>query len=306
MGKQLKGALLVLLSACGFGVMPFFALYAYRSGINVPTLLLIRFVLAALLLLGFILASRRRPGAGLRAADIFYLFLLGAVLYTLQSTFYFTAVRYISPSLTALLLYTYPILVVLTNCLLERQKPELLTLLSVGVSFAGVLLILGTAYGKINSVGIMLALSAALVYTAYIILGHRVIAQVDPLIATTFITAFAGLGVLATSFFTESLDFSFKAAVWGPLAGLVLFSTVMAILFFFRGLELLGPARASILSMSEPLFTVLGAVLLFQDRLTPLQLAGGGAVLAGAVLITWPGKQKEPACQAQALPGNNK
>lgn len=273
--------------------MPLFALYAYRSGINVSTLLLIRFAVATLLLLGYTFTSRRlRADAGLRPAELFHLFLLGGICYTLQSTFYFTAIRHIAPSLAALLLYIYPILVVLADCLIERQKAAPLTIASVGISFAGVMLILGTAYGQINSTGIILALGAAVVYSVYIILGHRVIKEVAPFTATTFITAFAGVGVFATSFFTETLSFSFRAAAWGPIAGLALFSTVVAILAFFRGLELLGPAQASILSMSEPLFTVLGAMLLFQERLTAAQIVGGAAVLAGAVLVTWPGKKR--------------
>lgn len=283
----------MILSACGFGTMPLFALYAYRSGINVSTLLLIRFAVATLLLLGYTFTSRRRRAdARLRPAELFHLFLLGGICYTLQSTFYFTAIRHIAPSLAALLLYIYPILVVLADCLIERQKAAPLTIASVGISFAGVMLILGTAYGQINSTGIILALGAAVVYSVYIILGHRVIKEVAPFTATTFITAFAGVGVFATSFFTETLSFSFRAAAWGPIAGLALFSTVVAILAFFRGLELLGPAQASILSMSEPLFTVLGAMLLFQERLTAAQIVGGAAVLAGAVLVTWPGKKR--------------
>ena len=223
--------------------MPLFALYAYRSGINVSTLLLIRFAVATLLLLGYTFTSRRlRADAGLRPAELFHLFLLGGICYTLQSTFYFTAIRHIAPSLAALLLYIYPILVVLADCLIESQKPEPRTIASVGISFAGVMLILGAAYGQINSTGIILALGAAVVYSVYIILGHRVIKEVAPFTATTFITAFAGVGVFATSFFTEPLSFSFRAAAWGPIAGLALFSTVVAILAFFRGLELLGPA----------------------------------------------------------------
>jgi drug/metabolite transporter (DMT)-like permease len=297
MYRQLKGVLLVLLSACGFGATPLFALYAYQYGINVPTLLLLRFALAALFLLIFLFASRRRrAAAGVRARELFYLFLLGGICYTLSSTFYFTAICYITASLATLILYTYPILVVLMDCMLEFQKPAPLTTTSGGISFAGVLLMVGTVYGAINGVGVFLALGAALTYSTFIILGHRVIKQVAPLTATTFVTAFAGVGILVTSFFTTPLDFSFRAPAWGYIAGLALFSTVVAILFFFWGLELLGPVRVSILSMSEPLFTVLGTVILLQERLTAVQLFGGAAVLAGAVLVTWPKKQRDPAC----------
>lgn len=293
MRQQLKGTLFILLSASGFGAMPVCALYAYSWGINVPTLLLLRFTLAGLLLSGYLISSpRRRAGLKLSARELFYLFLLGGVCYTLQSTFYFTAVRFISPTLVALLFYTYPILVVALACLLERRRPSLPIVVSGTISFAGVLLILGTTYGSIDGVGTLLAFGAALVYAVYIVLGHRVIKEVAPFTATTFVTIFAGVGALATSFFTAPLDFSFQPAAWGPIAVLVLFSTITALLTFFRGLKILGPARASILSMSEPLFTALGAALLLQERLTAVQLIGGAAVLAGAVLINRPGKDQ--------------
>lgn len=305
MGQHLKGALFILISACGFGVMPVFALHAYPWGINVPTLLLLRFTLAGLLLFGYLFSSpSRRAGLKLSARELFYLFLLGGVCYTLQSTFYFTAVRYITPTLVALLFYTYPILVVGMACLLERRKPPLSTAVAGAVSFTGVLLILGTTWGSADGVGILLAFGAALVYVVYILLGHRVIKQIPPLIATTFITAFAGVGALGTSFFTAPLDFSFRPAVWGPIAVLVLFSTITALLTFFRGLKILGPARASILSMSEPLFTALGAAIMLHERLTMVQFIGGAAVLAGAVLISLPGREQERPEQEAVLKGN--
>lgn len=284
MQQQLKGVLLVLLSAFGFGIMPVFAIYAYRGGINVSTLLFIRFSLASILFLTYVLIKYRK--ISLNARDLFYLFLLGGVCYTLQSTFYFTAVRYIAPSLAALLLYTYPIIVVSLSCMLERERLTRLTTASISISFIGVLLILGTSYGQISGIGILLALGAATVYSIYIMLGNRVIRSIPPLITSTFVSMFAGLGILVVSLFAEGLNFTFNPSVWLSILGLIIFSTLIAILTFFRGIELLGPTKASILSMTEPLFTTLSAVILFQDRLTPLQAVGGAAVLVGAILIT--------------------
>jgi drug/metabolite transporter (DMT)-like permease len=284
MQQHFKGALLVLLSAFGFGLIPIFALYAYRSDINVSTLLFIRFALATILFLAYVLIKYRRINLSLRS--LFYLFLLGGVCYTLQSTFYFTAVRYIAPSLAALLLYTYPITVVFLSCILDRERLTRLTVISIAISFTGVLLILGTSYGQISGVGILLALGAALIYSAYIILGNRVIKTIPPIITSTFVSMFAGMGVLIVSLFTENLNFTFRAGAWVPIFGLIIFSTILAILSFFRGIELLGPSKASILSMTEPLFTTISAVILLQDRLTPLQTIGGAAVLTGAILIT--------------------
>ncbi|MEW5785668.1 MAG: DMT family transporter [Bacillota bacterium] len=284
MHQYFKGVLLVLLSAFGFGLMPIFALYAYRGGINVATLLFIRFTLATALFLVYILIKHRR--ITLNFKDLLHLFILGGVCYTLQSTFYLTAVRHITPSLAALLLYSFPIYVVILSCIFEREKLTRMTIASIGVSFAGVLLILGTSYGRISGLGVVLALGAALVYSVYIMLGNRVIKTIPPIITSTFVSMFAGIGVIAVSLFTENLNFSFSPTVWVHIFGLTVFCTIIAILAFFRGIELLGPVRASILSMTEPLFTTISAVILLQDRLTAMQAVGGAAVLTGAILIT--------------------
>ena len=301
MQPYIKGVLLVLLSAFGFGLIPIFALFAYRGDINVPTLLFIRFMLAALFFLAYIFYKFRR--ITLKPRDLFYLFLLGGVCYTAQSTLYFSAVRYISPTLAALLLYTYPVYVMLLAALIDRERLTRLTVASVSISFFGVLLILGTSYGQINGSGIALALSAAVVYSVYIMLGNRVIKTIPPVVTSTFIALFAGIGVAVTSLFSERLDFSFSPGTWVHIFGLVIFATLIAILFFFRGIELLGPTKASILSMTEPLFTTICAVILFQDRLTLLQALGGAAVLTGAVLIT-KARQELPREEKEDLPAN--
>lgn len=284
MQQSVKGGLLVLLSALGFGLIPIFGLYAYGGGINVSTLLFIRFALATLFFLAYILIKGYR--INLKRRDLYRLFLLGAVFYTLHSTFYLTSVRYITPSLASLLLYTYPIIVVFLSCIFEGGKLTRPVVTSMVISFTGVLLILGTSYGQFHGTGIALALTTSLVYATYIILVNRLIKTIPPVIASTFVSLFAGVGIVGLSLFTERLSFTFSPVVWLPICGLVFFSTIMAILAFYQGIELLGPAKASILSMTEPLFTTVISAVLFQERLTIMQVVGGVAVLSGAVLIT--------------------
>lgn len=284
LSKEIKGAFLVLFSAFGFGLMPVFALYAYDAGINVSTLLFLRFSLAGLVFLAYVIY--KYGPVRLKARDFANLFFLGGICYTLQSTFYLTAVRYISPSLTALLLYTYPIIVMAVSGWLDRERPTRTTLVSAAVSFFGVLLILGTSYGAINATGILFALSASVVYSVYIIYGNRVIKSTPPLVTSTFVSVFAATGIFILSKFSGGISFSFGATAWLSVLGLAFFSTIVAILCFFRGMELLGPTRSSILSMMEPVFTVIFSLLILKDVLTAAQFAGGAAVLAGAVLTT--------------------
>jgi len=74
-------------------------------------------------------------------------------------------------------------------------------------------------------------------------------------------------------------------AGWLAVAGIALFSTVLAITLYFAGLERIGPVRASTLSTVEPLCTVLLAAWVLDESIAPVQLAGGALILAAAVLI---------------------
>src|SRR5258708_38715538 len=93
--------------------MPVFARTMYADGSDPSTLLLLRFVLAAgLLLLVAVRRASRPPGATLVGRV-----LLGA-LYVGQSLAYFTALTMTAASLLGLLLYVYPVVVALLASLL--------------------------------------------------------------------------------------------------------------------------------------------------------------------------------------------
>ncbi|WP_009970303.1 DMT family transporter, partial [Burkholderia pseudomallei] len=75
------------------------------------------------------------------------------------------------------------------------------------------------------------------------------------------------------------------AAGWAALVAIALVSTVAAMLAFFAGLARLGAARTSMLSTLEPVVTVALAAALFGETLTPLQWAGGVAILAAVLWL---------------------
>jgi drug/metabolite transporter (DMT)-like permease len=278
------GLLLVLYSALGFGLIPIFALLAYRGGINVVTLLAIRFALSGLVLFAFLLARGRGV---LRQALSALPSLLGLGLcYTLQSGFYFSAVRHISASLASILLYSYPAFVCLLAFLVEREKLTTRTLLALAVSLAGVILVLGSSLGAASPAGVLFALGAALVYSLYITLANRVLRSVEPVVAMAVVTLVTSVVYLGLGLAAGSLDFAFASAAWLPIALLIGVSTLLAIFAFFRGLAILGSNRASIVSMTEPLFTIGFSILLFGDRLGWQQIVGGVLVLGGTVLVT--------------------
>jgi hypothetical protein len=66
-----KGYLLVAISAAAFGTLPVFARFAYQAGIDTPTLLFLRFNLAALVMFGWMILRKEPLPRGKNLAILF-------------------------------------------------------------------------------------------------------------------------------------------------------------------------------------------------------------------------------------------
>lgn len=283
MNKFYRGAMLILISASSFALMPIFTVYAYRGSANVITVLFLRFVLAALIF--FIYIAIKMDKIIITKSILRASLLLGAVLYTLQSSLYFESVKYISTSLQALLFYTYPIFVTLLSFIVNKERPNMQLIASIALSILGLCLVLGTSFKAVNCLGAVLALGASAVYSVYMIISNRIIKNSSPVITSAFVTLSASFAFLIIGLSTDTLVFTFDRSAWLPISGIIVFSTVISIFTLFRGMELLGSARAAILSMVEPLVTIVMSCILFHDNLGPWQWFGGIMVLTGALMV---------------------
>ncbi|MGD8191837.1 DMT family transporter [Brevibacillus ginsengisoli] len=283
MNRFYVGVLYIVLSAAAFGFMPIFAIYAYHGGFTVMTLLALRFLMAAVLF--FLVIGVTKPQWKLSARQLLSLLLMGSVVYAAQSFTYFSAVKFIPASLAALLLYTFPIYVTILAYFVEKEPLSKETVLAILLSLGGLVMILGTSFGQVNLTGVLLALTAAIIYALYILAGNRLVKNIPPVIATAFICLGASVSFFIVGAFTGQLQFNILPQGWWALIGIVMISTVVSIFTFFKGLELIGSTKSSILSTVEPFVTVLLSTLLLHEHLTWLQLIGGITVLAGAMLV---------------------
>ncbi len=72
---------------------------------------------------------------------------------------------------------------------------------------------------------------------------------------------------------------------WLVIAGIVLFSTILAMGAFFTGIARIGSTRASILSTIEPVITIAFSVVLFGETMSWLLRIGAMLILAGTILV---------------------
>lgn len=278
--KNLKGILLVALSAVSYGFMPVFAKMAYASGTSTYTLLFLRFTAAAVFMFVLMYAKKMKLPS-LRQCTAF--FLLGAVGYVGQSFCYFTALNYASSSVVSLLLYTYPAMVMLGSAVCFKERITTRKVISLLFALTGAFIIIGGEF-ETNSLGIILSVLCAVVYTIYVLVSSRII----PAGMSVQSSAFIMLGT-AVVYGLMNLIFGFtppdNSSGYMGVILLALVSTVIAFWSFFAGMEITGPSTASLISILEPVVTVVSSVIFLSDPLT-FNIAAGGCLVLGALIIT--------------------
>jgi drug/metabolite transporter (DMT)-like permease len=285
--KGLSGTLLVIISAASFGTLAVLAPLAYREGTNPVTFLFLRFIIAGTVMV-FVMRFRRMVLP--KGKILLGLVLMGGVWYVVQSLAYFTALGRASPGLVVLLLYLYPALVTLLSGVVLKERVTRAKAMALGLAMVGTFLTIGPS-GEGEMVGVVLALTAAVLYAGYIVVGDQLMRQVEAFPATAVIMVATGVvygGIVAVRGFESPTT----AVGWGAILASAGFS-IVALGTFFAGLEQVGSANAAILSTVEPLVTVGLAALLLDERLEWVRVVGGLCILGAVVGLGRRGVREE-------------
>lgn len=300
MSNTLRGYAFTLLSAAAFASTSLFLKQAFAAEMNVWNFTFLHSVFSLLLLALLLRRETLPPGEALvRPHPVL---LLTYVLCGAASVLLFNlALVHLSISLGTILLFTYPAFVTLGARTLLGQRPSGLHLAALGLTLAGAVLTVDPAEGAIGyarSLGVVLALAAAVGHSLYIVLGERVAFSLSAIRATTYtrVAILAGAIIFHPAVFTELPDIS--GAGWTLVLVATAVAGVAPFLFLNRGIALIGANRAAIVSVAE-LPIALGFGLLFQaERISALQWAGAILITAAVVLSNQsPGPQPTPAAE---------
>jgi drug/metabolite transporter (DMT)-like permease len=149
--------------------------------------------------------------------------------------------------------------------------------------------------------GLILGLLAALAQAGYALIAGRGYPALPAAQAAVAITSLTAVAFVSISLITGSLAaLAEPFEVDGTWVWLVLAATIGSAIptaAILAGFRRLGPTRASILMLVEPLVGILLAAWLVAERPGPVQLVGGLMVLAGSLLaqLQRPPRSEEPS-----------
>ncbi|AET67863.1 putative permease, DMT superfamily [Desulfosporosinus orientis DSM 765] len=284
--------LLVLISTLGFSVYPIFGKIVFAGGASLATVLFVRFTIAAIVFWTITIWLEGFPRLSLKTWLI--LWGMGGIGYSMMAGLYISSVLYIPASLAALLLYAYPVIVTFLAVLTKQERFSVFKLAGVVLATLGLVLVLGLALQGISIIGVSLALGAAFVYSVYIIIGNKMLETVTPLVSTAIISTSAAVTYGTIGLPIGGATWHLSGHTWLGILGIILFSTIIAMLTFFQGIKQIGATSASIISTSEPVMTVIFAVILFNEHLTIIQGIGGTFVVIGGILAVISPSSKMP------------
>jgi len=282
-------------SAVTFGTSGAFAASLIGAGWSPAAAVITRIAVAALVLTVPAVLQLRgrwyllRRGAGKVAA-------FGLVAVAGCQLFYFNAIERMPVGVALLLEYLGPVLVVGWLWLRRGQRPRRLTVIGTVAAIAGLAMVLDLGGpGRIDPIGVMWGLLAALGLATYFLLGAAtddeplppvVMAWAGMCVGAAALAALGLTGVLPVTATTGDVEFLHHQVSWVvPVLGLSLVASVISYVTGIGASRRLGAKLASFVGLAEVLSAILFAWLLLGQLPSAVQFVGGAFILAGVTLV---------------------
>lgn len=260
-----------------------------------------RWLLASLVLAPFVVSKLARDWPTIRA-HWRTMALLGTVGIALHNAIAYIGLNYTTATNGVVLNSFIPVMIIAMAWAFFGERLTRVQLLGVAVSLVGVLAILSggslatLARFRLNAGDLCVILAMAM-WSLYTVLLRRRPLGLDRL-SFLFVLAIVGVVIMFPLWLGESL--LIRSPVWSArsfaaLIGVAIFSSVLAYVFWNRGVELLGPAVAGLFVHLMPVFGALLAWLFLGERLEPYHLAGMALILTGIAVTSRAGRPVLPA-----------
>jgi drug/metabolite transporter (DMT)-like permease len=222
----------------------------------------------------------------------------------------FIAFDRITIALALLGFYTYPVMIAVANVTLGRERLDRARVIALVLAVTGMVAVVASQLDpsagiRLDAIGIALTLGAAASQATFVLVSRHGYGTVPADQAMTLILAVSAACCVVLALATGALGtfaYPFQAPAVVPI---VLFTGVFAAaipsMLFLFGIRLLGGTSAGILMLFEPVVGVLLAAWLLAEGLAPIQVLGGGAILAAAVILQRAARSQGSVVTAAAL-----
>lgn len=279
-----SGLALVAIATFAMAFKGIFARLVYQYGVSVDALLIWRFLLAVpLFWVGALWINRDREKIRLSRRQ-WALCAVSGLLFFFSTWCDFNAIHELGASVSRMLLYLFPALIMVIEAARARRLPSPLHMLVFAGAWTGIALLLlpGWQMGRVTPAGVLYGLGAAACYASFLTLSQGLMKPLGSVrfnqVSNSFTLVFMTVGLLPG---IPASELVLSAPALGWMVVLVVLSTVLPFFLLFEGFHRANASEAAVVAMFGPVVTVTAALALFPDEhLGPVQWLGMAVVLA--------------------------
>jgi drug/metabolite transporter (DMT)-like permease len=291
------GYAMVAIAATLFAINGTVSKVILASGITAEQLTEVRCT-GAVVGLALIAAVSRPRSLRIGRRELPLLIALGVVGLALVQWSYFFAIHRIEIGVALVIQFVGPILVALWARFVYGEDVRSRIWIALAFALTGLALMVELwKADRPSGAGLAAAGLAGVTYAAYILLAERAVRRRDPislsawgfLFATLFWSVLAPWWKFPAAHVDDSTSLlgnlaSSHLPVWALMAWMVVLGTIVPFALVVAALRHISATKAGITGMLEPVLAIVVAWAWLGESLTPLQLAGAGATLAGISL----------------------
>jgi probable blue pigment (indigoidine) exporter len=268
-----------IIAATSFAISDAFAKVVFAGGGDVLTLALIRGVIGLAILSVYLRFGPAPKGetARTRVIALALGLLFAAVVYGL-----FEAIALINVPIAVLTYFIYPLLTGIGGWMFRIERLSWQGALAALVAFAGLAVMIGAYPQPLSTLGIALALGAALSRAVFLLVARKELQNADPRMTTWYSLISSTATFAIAALVTMNWHAPQNTAGWLSTL-LVSVATASGILMLYVSTNRIGPFRTAVVMNLEPLLASLISVPLLGEFITPVE-AVGGVIMLGALV----------------------
>jgi drug/metabolite transporter (DMT)-like permease len=280
--NQIVGRAMALSAAIFYGFNTTLSRLAYDTGTTPLSLTLYRFLMSAILMIAIVLVLRKSWKLSVTPM-VFAICVFGMVA---TSIGHLGAVKYIPVSLSAIIFYTFPLLVVAYKRIAQREAVTRNELLAFIFAFIGIGFALGPNFHEFDPRGIALAFFGAMGATVFILSYERFPKQTDSYVGTMWIMiASVALALLALQFGFDLVP-PRESTGWVYLVTISA-ASVIAFVLTLQAITRIGGAIFALFLNFEPVIILLLAWIVIGEELSNERIGGIALIVFALFLSHW-------------------
>ena len=250
----------------------------------------LRFVMASFFLTLF---ARKIDGKwpAITKKQILPVFLLAATGIFLYNLFFFSGLRLLEAGRAAIIIANNPICISLLAVLIFKEKLSGLKIIGIVLSVTGALIAIlkgnpgELLHGSLGR-GELYIFGCVLSWAAFSLIGKAVLKGMTPATSITYASLLGSALLFLPAYHQGVFEnmWVYGLADWLGLFYLGFFGTVLGFVWYYEGIQKLGPMKASIFINFVPISAILLAFIILKEPLTPSLLIGTILVSTGVYL----------------------